>query len=390
MVNINSVLINSAAYLPLSGGTITGTLTYTAGTPAAGKLLTSDANGVASWEYLGSPTLDIPDDTIFVWGTDGDIASILRSTALNANTALTGVLVGTPVSQAIAANSFILSNITADGDFGFYANLGGHSQQWMFYDTSATQGFLRGSYTIGTGALPAPDSLLHVWAGSAGAVTALAGTVATFENSDDVAISLFAPLNKSASILIGNTDSAYSGVLKYYGRTATPSDTWAVFIAAVDRLHYSAGAFAFQEAITISALGGIQLAQGTATDQYLVAYGGTTAAGKGSQIAIFGSTHAVNPGNVLIITPNAAGSGNVTRLTISGMADTTGTVVWTNINAMTFDQAVTISTSGTGANGMKLKNLKNAAASALSGTQLDVEIDIGGTPYYFTCYPTKA
>jgi len=26
----------------------------------------------------------------------------------------------------------------------------------------------------------------------------------------------------------------------------------------------------------------------------------------------------------------------------------------------------------------------------LSGTQLDVEIDIGGTPYHFTVYPTKA
>src|SRR3990167_4356877 len=205
MVNINSVLINSAAYLPLSGGTITGTLTYTAGTPAAGKLLTSDANGVASWEYLGSPTLDIPDDTIFVWGTDGDIASILRSTALNANTALTGVLVGTPVSQAIAANSFILSNITADGDFGFYANLGGHSQQWMFYDTSATQGFLRGSYLIGTGTLPAPDSLLHVWAGTAGAVTAVSGTIATFENSDDGFLSILVPDTKAGGLLVGTT-----------------------------------------------------------------------------------------------------------------------------------------------------------------------------------------
>lgn len=45
---------------------------------------------------------------------------------------------------------------------------------------------------------------------------------------------------------------------------------------------------------------------------------------------------------------------------------------------------------GTGANGIVLKNLKNSTASALSGTQLDVEIDIGGTPYYFTVYPTKA
>ena len=45
---------------------------------------------------------------------------------------------------------------------------------------------------------------------------------------------------------------------------------------------------------------------------------------------------------------------------------------------------------GTGANGVVLKNLKNATASSLSGTQLDVEIDIGGTAYFFTVYPTKA
>lgn len=45
---------------------------------------------------------------------------------------------------------------------------------------------------------------------------------------------------------------------------------------------------------------------------------------------------------------------------------------------------------GTGANGFKLKNLKSAAASALSGTQIDIEIDNNGTPYYFTVYPTKA
>ena len=49
-----------------------------------------------------------------------------------------------------------------------------------------------------------------------------------------------------------------------------------------------------------------------------------------------------------------------------------------------------LGSSGTGASGMVLKNLKNASASALSGTQLDIEIDIGGTPYYFTVYPTKA
>lgn len=37
-----------------------------------------------------------------------------------------------------------------------------------------------------------------------------------------------------------------------------------------------------------------------------------------------------------------------------------------------------------------IKNPKNSAATALSGTQKDIEIDIGGVPYYFTVYPTKA
>ncbi|KKK89763.1 hypothetical protein LCGC14_2729870 [marine sediment metagenome] len=38
----------------------------------------------------------------------------------------------------------------------------------------------------------------------------------------------------------------------------------------------------------------------------------------------------------------------------------------------------------------RLTDLKNSAASALSGTQKDIEIDIGGVPHYYTVYPTKA
>jgi hypothetical protein len=45
---------------------------------------------------------------------------------------------------------------------------------------------------------------------------------------------------------------------------------------------------------------------------------------------------------------------------------------------------------GTGANGVVLKNLKNDSPTALSGDQKDIEIDIDGTAYYFTVYPTKA
>jgi hypothetical protein len=92
-------------------------------------------------------------------------------------------------------------------------------------------------------------------------------------------------------------------------------------------------------------------------------------------------------------------SASTTALTLSGAFQTataTVTGVSTFTGKATFNGSIDVGSAGvlagvgTGANGIKLKNLKNAAATALSGTQKDIEIDIGGTPYYFTCYPTKA
>jgi len=37
----------------------------------------------------------------------------------------------------------------------------------------------------------------------------------------------------------------------------------------------------------------------------------------------------------------------------------------------------------------EIKNPKNEADATLSGTPKIIEIDIGGTPYYFKVYPTK-
>jgi len=83
-----------------------------------------------------------------------------------------------------------------------------------------------------------------------------------------------------------------------------------------------------------------------------------------------------------VIAGNASGTAALT-LTAGDIVVTSGfLVISANAKGITF--------TGTGANGGVLKNLKNAAASSLSGTQLDVAIDIGGTPYYFTVYPTKA
>ena len=79
----------------------------------------------------------LADDKHVHLGTDSDITMLSRSTILNANTALTGVLVGTPVAQAIAADSLMIANVTASGDIAMYVNKGGHSQMVFWADGSS-------------------------------------------------------------------------------------------------------------------------------------------------------------------------------------------------------------------------------------------------------------
>jgi len=103
-------------------------------------------------------------------------------------------------------------------------------------------------------------------------------------------------------------------------------------------------------------------------------YGGTyDAAG----IAIFGNTHGTvgYRGDIRFYTPNAAGNTLMLAMVLNGLTDTPSLELYYG---------------GLGMNNTVIKDMKNAAASALSGTQKDIEIDIGGTPYYFTVYPTKA
>lgn len=59
--------------------------------------------------------------------------------ALSANTTRAGVLLGTPVTTAIAANSLAISNTVQSGDIAFYANRSGNSEEYLFIDGSAGQ-----------------------------------------------------------------------------------------------------------------------------------------------------------------------------------------------------------------------------------------------------------
>jgi hypothetical protein len=98
--------------------------------------------------------------------------------------------------------------------------------------------------------------------------------------------------------------------------------------------------------------------------------------------------------NVVVEDTLTFGSATATTLAASGAATVGSTLTVTG--KATFNGSVDVGSAGvlagvgTGSSGIKLKNLKNDAATALSGTQKDIEIDIGGTPYYFTVYPTKA
>jgi len=89
-------------------------------------------------------------------------------------------------------------------------------------------------------------------------------------------------------------------------------------------------------------------------------------------------------------------AGNLT-LTLGDLTLTAGDITLTNGDVTLTDGDIVLTANsslitftGTGANGGVIGNLKNAAASTLSGTQKDVEITIGGVSYYFTVYPTKA
>ena len=82
----------------------------------------------------------------------------------------------------------------------------------------------------------------------------------------------------------------------------------------------------------------------------------------------------------------------VTHGATGAIVGTTNTQTLTNktLTAPSITSGSSIVGLGTGARLFVLKNLKNSAASALSGTQKDIAIDIGGVAYYFTVYPTKA
>lgn len=170
-----------------------------------------------------------------------------------------------------------------------------------------------------------------------------------------------------AGTTIGGSSVAALGVI-----TSTSANAFAVGPSGTTNPIFNV------DASTGSAVAGLDLVGATSAGTVALA---VTSSGAAASLAI----DSKGSGTLSL---NATATGGITL----GRATTitTGNLTVTNGDIIVTANAKKLSFTGTGANGGVLKNLKNAAASALSGTQLDIEIDIGGTPYYFTVYPTKA
>jgi hypothetical protein len=119
------------------------------------------------------------------------------------------------------------------------------------------------------------------------------------------------------------------------------------------------------------------LAAGMTTGLFIDCFDGAASA---FSVGLYGAT---------VIAGTATGTDALT-LTKGDITLTNGDVTLTDGDLILAANSSLITFTGTGANGGVITNLKNSATSGLSGTELDVEINIGGTPYYFHVYPTKA
>ena len=199
--------------------------------------------------------LGVLDDVILGLGNDNDGVLYLRSTVLGADTALTGVIVGTPVSEAIAADSLIISNITASGDIAMYGNRGGNSEQFLFMDVSAGALYLTpylGGLMVALAAdPPAPDQAgVHIWAATAGTLTSIAASLLTLENSGNAFIQFLTGDGGAAGIYVGKPTNGNNSAYLIHGVDA--ANTWSFAVNDVQQWRYTNGALAFQLATTIS------------------------------------------------------------------------------------------------------------------------------------------
>jgi len=163
--------------------------------------------------YTGA-SLTFGDEDLLRWGTNADVVSMLRSTALSADTELTGIIEGTSDHPGVAANSLIISNITDDGDIMFVVSDGGNSKGLLKLDGA------NGKVTIHGGDLEVAEALTVTGA------TTLNGNVTLGDSASDVITVNGTLAGANALIFEGATADGYETTLAYTDPTADRTITF--------------------------------------------------------------------------------------------------------------------------------------------------------------------
>jgi hypothetical protein len=95
----------------------------------------------------------------------------------------------------------------------FYVAIGGTT--YLNIDSSGNVQFPQTTSTLAIGGNFTPDSTVHVWAGSAGTVSALAGTQVTIEDNATAYLSFLTPNTATAGILFGDPEDNDVGQVTY-------------------------------------------------------------------------------------------------------------------------------------------------------------------------------
>ena len=221
-VHRGRLLLGTGVNLEFEGATVDSYSTVVTVTdPTADRTITIP-NVTGTLVVTGGESALTGDDAILGLGDGSDQVLLNRSTSLATDTALTSVLIGTPVTTGVAANSLIISGITASGDILIAANRGGNSEEYFLADSSAGVLYLaglNGGITLGLVAdYPAPDvSAVGIWDGTAGSVPAATDTRFYIESSDTTAnyLSFLSPNAAIQGILFGDVDDNDIGGLTY-------------------------------------------------------------------------------------------------------------------------------------------------------------------------------
>ena len=190
-----------------------------------------------------------------------------------------GTASSNPVFPAIPASSIVLASIYAPAtdtaietnqitDKRVFVNfadnvglsLGDDGDSLLKYDGTDTIWDLQ---AVGTGGLmlaladspPSPDgNAVHIWAGTAGTFTAATPSVLIVEssNTNNVYLTIAGPNTAGKALVFSEPSEDLRGAVFYRGSADVPADTMELWIAGSSHLLYSAGAFAFQEATTVS------------------------------------------------------------------------------------------------------------------------------------------